>query len=103
MGWSRPSRSWAASRSTRPIRCPGSRDGPQLDCEDRTVRAVGGTVKRLPALPASFAAAVMLTSLVSLPASAEPPTLAPHADLYSTIQHIVVLFPENHSFDNYFG
>jgi phospholipase C len=59
-------------------------------------------MKRLPALPWSVAAALGLAALVAVPASAASDAIAPHTDL-STIQHIVVLFPENHSFDNYFG
>ncbi len=61
-------------------------------------------MKRLPALPASVAVAAVLTALLAVPASATlDPTVAPRAASLDTIQHIVVLFPENHSFDNYFG
>src|SRR3954471_15115658 len=54
-------------------------------------------------MPASLAVAALLGGLLSVPTSAAPPPVAPPVDLYSAIQHIVVLFPENHSFDNYFG
>jgi phospholipase C len=59
-------------------------------------------LKRLPALSASAAVAAVSVALLAAPASATPAVVSPHADL-NTIQHIVVLFPENHSFDNYFG
>src|SRR3954452_19879746 len=58
-------------------------------------------MKRLP-LPAVVSMAALL-ALAAAPAYATAGPIAPHVADLSSVQHIVVLFPENHSFDNYFG
>src|SRR4051794_34560160 len=59
-------------------------------------------MKRLPALSA-VAAAAALVCLASGPVSATFDGIAPGVDTLASVQHIVVIFQENHSFDNYFG
>src|SRR5262245_5456644 len=59
-------------------------------------------MKRLPALSAVASTAV-LVALATAPVSASSEAVAPHVDTLASVQHIVVIFQENHSFDNYFG
>src|SRR3954468_17647389 len=59
-------------------------------------------MKRLPAVITAASIAALMC-LPTGPAAATPTDIAPHDDTLQSVQHIVVLFPENHSFDNYFG